>query len=152
MDELTVPLRASLASECVRVIRGRIESGEWTASLPGERRLVDSLQVCRHTVRQALQQLEEDGLVSASTPGARREILAQPGAAGGSDHRLLRIGMLSPWSFARMERATLLEVDQIRAALAKRGGTLEVFAPAWYHSQHPGRKLGELLNDASCQT
>jgi DNA-binding GntR family transcriptional regulator len=52
----------------------RIRSGEWKAGayLPAERQLAESYATSRGTVRQALAQLAEDGLVERSEGSAAR--------------------------------------------------------------------------------
>ena len=71
-----MPQRGSLVAECVRVMRLRIEAGEWTGSLPGERRLAELLQVGRDTVRLTLAELESQGLLEPAEAGKRRQVAA----------------------------------------------------------------------------
>ncbi|GGL10299.1 GntR family transcriptional regulator [Mangrovihabitans endophyticus] len=46
-------------------LRRRIEDGEFAAMFPGELALIDEYRVSRHTVREALRRLRDDGVVVA---------------------------------------------------------------------------------------
>ncbi len=143
-----MPSRGSLVAECVRVMQLRIASGEWQRMLPGERRLADTLQVGRDTIRLALQQLERDGVLAAADPGARRRILtAERKKTVGLP---LKIGMLAHRRLEQLPQPMLLEIDRIRDALADKGGSLEVFAPAWYDQRNPAKRLEALIAEEHC--
>ncbi len=145
-----LPSRGNLVVECARVIRLRLADGEWRGVLPGERRLAELLQVGRDTVRAALLQLEHDQVLNPAEAGSRRSILQAPNAADTSRPRPLRIGMLSPRRLEQLSQPTLFEVDHIRRALAEKGGSLDVFAPAWYEQKDPTKRLAELVEDEPC--
>ena len=68
----TDPLWAQLLAD----LRRRLGSGEFAASFPGELALVAEYGVSRHTVREALRRLREEGLVVAERGRAPR--LASP--------------------------------------------------------------------------
>lgn len=136
--------------ECARVIKVRIEQGDWAGDLPGERRLADTLQVGRDTVRLALQQLEREGVISPAAPGARRKVSVTSSARIVPPQDAMRVGMLSPWNLELLPQPTLLEVDRIRMALAPFGGSLTVIAPPWYRAANPGKRLKELLRQEAC--
>lgn len=146
-----MPARGNLVAECVRVMQLRIGAGEWPNLLPGERRLAEVLHVGRDTIRLALQQLERDGLLSPADAGSRRRILALgrglPGAASGE----FKIGLLAHRRLEQLPQPMLLEVDRIRDALADKGGSLEVFAPAWYEQRNPAKRLEEMVNEERCR-
>jgi len=57
--ENALPLWAQVLAD----LRGRLEAGEFTAAFPGEMSLTGEYQVSRHTVREALRRLREQGLV-----------------------------------------------------------------------------------------
>ncbi|MEU5691877.1 GntR family transcriptional regulator [Actinosynnema sp. NPDC020468] len=56
------PLWRQLQNDLIR----RLRAGEFTDTFPGELTLVDTYRVSRHTVRQALRHLREEGLVAAT--------------------------------------------------------------------------------------
>ncbi|MCH7227699.1 substrate-binding domain-containing protein [Haloferula sp. A504] len=141
MEGVWMPQRGSLVAECVRVMRLRIEAGEWSNFLPGERRLAELLQVGRDTVRLTLAELEHEGLLAPAEAGKRRRVAGGRRKSPVGVAKSLRIGMLSPQRLERLSQPMLLEVDHIRRALAEKGGSFEVFAPGWYESNQPGRRL-----------
>lgn len=146
-----MPSRTNLAAECARVMRMRIASGEWAQHLPGERRLADLLQVGRDTIRHALRELEGMGVIDSTASGSRRRILSK--AAATEDRTAsasLKVGMLSSYRLERLPQPMLFEVDQIRTALAARGGTLRLFAPPWYDQRNPEQRLEQLVAEESC--
>ncbi len=147
-----MPARTNLTSECVRVMKLRIEAGEWGEYLPGERRLADLLQVGRDTVRHALCELENEKFIAPTASGSRRKILGRPAAGGphGTPPGTLRIGMLSPHRLERLPQPMLIEVDQIRSALAARNGTLRLLSPPWYEQKNPEQRLAQLAREEGC--
>ena len=44
-------------------MRGRIDAGEWTGRLPSEKTLAQEYSVALGTIRQAMLELREDGLI-----------------------------------------------------------------------------------------
>ncbi len=68
------PRRNLLTDQAIQWIRQRITQGEWRKELPTEATLCRELQVSRVTVRRALQQLTEEGLISTGGRGVRRRI------------------------------------------------------------------------------
>lgn len=70
------PLWQQLRADVV----ARLEAGEFVERFPGELELVEEYSVSRHTVREALRSLREDGLVEASrgrAPVARQGLVSQ---------------------------------------------------------------------------
>jgi LacI family transcriptional regulator len=151
MNDGPMPARTNLTTECVRVMRMRIDAGEWGEFLPGERRLADLLQVGRDTVRHALRELETGKIIASTASGSRRRILAAPSAdTPESGTRSLKIGILSPHRLERLPQPMLFEVDQIRTALAAKNGTLRLFSPPWYDQKNPEQRLEQLTREESC--
>lgn len=58
--------RQPLWRQLQRQLRDRLEAGEFAQQFPGELALVEEYGVSRHTVRQALRQLREDGVITAT--------------------------------------------------------------------------------------
>lgn len=154
MKNQLLPKRTTLSSECARVLSLRIHQGEWPQYLPGERRLAELFQVGRDTIRAALLELEQQGLLLGSKPGTRRKInrsaLAQSDLSHHQHQRPLKIGILSPVPIERMAQPLLLEIDHIRDLLAARSGSIHVFSPPWFESQHPDKKLEKLISTEQC--
>lgn len=151
MNHGPMPTRTNLISECVRVMKARIDSGEWGEFLPGERRLADILQVGRDTIRHALGELEKSQVIAPTASGSRRKILATPVATPvETADRPLKIGMLSTHRLERLPQPMLFEVDQIRTALAAKNGTLRVLSPPWYDQKNPEQRLEQLVREEAC--
>ncbi|MBK1826899.1 substrate-binding domain-containing protein [Haloferula rosea] len=131
-------------------MKSRIAQGDWSNDLPGERRIADTLQVGRDTVRLALQQLEKEGVISPAAKGTRRKVLIQQATDYDPSTHAIRVGLLSSKNLELLPQPTLLEVDRIRMALASLGGSLAVFSPSWFHSARPGKRLRELLKEEPC--
>jgi DNA-binding LacI/PurR family transcriptional regulator len=62
----------------------------------------------------------------------------------------LRIGLLAHRRLEQLPQPVLLEIDRIRDALAGKGGSLELFAPAWYERRDPAKRLEATVGEARC--
>lgn len=150
MRNMPMPVRSNLVDDCVRVIRLRLEAGEWGGGLPGERTLAQSLEVGRDTVRLALQRLEHDNVLSAAQAGCKRKVLIAPDRSSGDRMENLRIGVLSPRGLEQLPQPTLFEVDHLRRALADIGGSLDLFSPSWFEQKNPTKHLARLVANEPC--
>src|SRR5258705_11646326 len=63
LDMKWVLERPSLVNQITRHLRGELQSGAWSARLPGEHTLCATFNVSRVTVRAALKKLEAEGLL-----------------------------------------------------------------------------------------
>ena len=145
-----MPSRGNLVADCVRVIHQRLAAGEWPKLLPGERRLAETLQVGRDTIRLALQQLEREGVLAPPDVGARRRVLDVGRILVRSKSPAFKVGLLTHRCLERLPQPMLLEIDRVRDALADQGGSLEVFAPAWYEQKNPAKRLADLVEEERC--
>lgn len=145
-----MPIRGNLVEECVRVIRLRLEEGEWSGGLPGERTLAQILEVGRDTVRLALQRLEYEGVLGPTQAGSKRTVLIVPDRSTRSRQEALRIGILSPRRLEQLPQPTLFEVDHLRRALAEKGGDLKLFSPSWFEQKDPTKHLARLVKEETC--
>lgn len=150
MSSALIPSRGSLVQECVRVIRLRLEAGEWSGGLPGERILAQKLDVGRDTVRLALQQLEQAQVVGPATAGRKRSVLNFTSRRSTSPTQELRIGVLSPRKLEQLPQPTLFEIDHLRRALNQNGGSLDVFSPSWFEHANPSKHLAKLVEEEPC--
>lgn len=144
-----LPSRRSLLQECLRVMRLRLQQGEWTDFLPGERVLAELLQVGRDTIRLTLAELTREGWISSASGGKRRQIIRRKTSKRTEPTTQWRIGMLSPYQLERMSQTMLSEVDHVRSLIAQRGGHLDLHVPPWYDSQSPDRRLRKLIEENS---
>lgn len=149
MSESLIPERSSLVAECVRVMEVRIASGEWDVCLPGERRLAEILQVGRDTIRLTLAELESSGWILPADQGCRRRV-AQDRKSREHSPRALKIGVLSPLRLERLRQSMLLEVDYLRQMVTAKGGSIELFAPGWYGSKRPEKRMLDFIEREKC--
>jgi DNA-binding LacI/PurR family transcriptional regulator len=145
-----MPSRGNLVADCVRVMHLRIAAGEWPKLLPGERRLAETLQVGRDTIRLALQQLERDGVLAPADAGARRRVISSGEETTREKSPALRIGLLAHRRMEQLPQPMLLEIDQVREALTDKGGSLEVFSPGWYEQKNPAKRLEDFIGEQHC--
>lgn len=150
MRNTPMPIRGNLVDECVRVIRLRLEEGDWSGGLPGERTMAEILDVGRDTVRKALQRLEYEKVLGPAQAGSKRTVLVATGRSVRKRAASLRIGILSPRRLERLQQPTLFEVDHLRRALAEIGGTLDLFAPSWFEQEDPTLHLARLVKEEPC--
>lgn len=131
-------------------LRERLEAGEFAARFPGELALVEEYGVSRHTVRQALRQLRDEGVVVAergrqprvapateiSQPlGALYSLFASVEASGLNQRSIVRtLGVLVDAVIADRlgldGSAPLLYLDRIRLAGAQPLALDRVWLPA----------------------
>lgn len=64
----------SASEQLADYLKEQIQSRKWTGTMPGETWLVTQLQVGRDTVRAAMAQLEEEGVLVSEGQGRRRRI------------------------------------------------------------------------------
>lgn len=150
MGNMPLPIRGNLVEECARVIRLRLEEGEWSGRLPGERTLAQTLEVGRDTVRQALQCLEYEKVLGPAQAGSKRLVLIAPKHPVTSRTETLRIGVLSSRRLEQLPQPNLFEIDLVRCALADKGGDLDLFAPSWFEQEDPTRQLARLVEEKPC--
>jgi LacI family transcriptional regulator len=150
MQNSPIPVRGSLVEECVRVIRLRLEAGEWRGGFPGERTLAKKLEVGRDTIRLALERLEQDRVLGPALAGRKRKVLRTGNIGTGKPAKALRIGVLSSRPLEQLPQPTLFEIDHLRRSLGQDGGSLDVFAPAWFEQANPTRNLAKLVEEEPC--
>jgi len=128
--------RTPLWQQLQQDLRERLAAGEFTHRFPGELALVEEYQVSRHTVRQALRQLRDDGLVVAERGrqprvaepaeirqpmGALYSLFASVESAGLSQHSHVRVLEVrtDPVVAARLQlepAAALVYLERVRLA------------------------------------
>src|SRR6478735_8920142 len=84
--------RVSVIEQTAAHLRERMLAGHWQEELPGVIRLAEEFKISKNTVRAALRQLEQEGLLAANGQSGR-VILATVKKA--CEKRVLRVGVLS---------------------------------------------------------
>jgi len=116
--------RPSLVNQITRHLRGELESGAWSARLPGEHTLCATYNVSRVTVRAALKKLEAEGLLSCRR-GASRKILGAPKRQPVARNQ--QLVLLTPFPLTSLLPSALFWVDFLRSRLAETGCALQVY-------------------------
>lgn len=83
--------RQTLVDQTADHLREGFRAGRWTGKLPGVLSLSQALGVSRDTIREAVRQLEKEGVLKATGAGKSRLIV--PGRKKGVQHRILRVGL-----------------------------------------------------------
>lgn len=138
-----IPQRTSLSAQTCRLLRERLAAGEWQETLPGEKELCRRLHVSRITLRTALAQLEDEGLLRVSK-GRRREITADSSKPAALPFAPARVTLLSPVAHAQLTSVKLLWIDELREQLAASSLPLDFVVSAAVGGARPGRILREL--------
>lgn len=139
---LKPPQRVSLAAETARSLKEGIRSGHWRHSLPGERELVQRLQVSRQTLRAALDELAREGLLECGSRKRRRIISEQQATPASSAPRV--IALLSSRPLQTLAPSFVVMLDELREHLSQRGYSLEVHVSQTCFSPRPARALDRL--------
>ena len=114
--------RLSLTGQAADLLRQELARGTWTGHLPGERRLAEQLGVSRPTLRAALLQLRNEGLLAVQQ-GRPTVILNAPVV---SPPRARQVNLLSPVPLREMPPLMVCWIDELRERLAAAGQLLEV--------------------------
>lgn len=149
------PLRPKLADAVATELRGAIASGRWRTWLPQERLLATELRVSRSTLRQALDKLKHERVVTPERSRGHRIVSARAGgkrAARGAAAAPLRVNLLMPDNLAKVRSPAALWIDDLRAQLAREGGLLQVLESSACVAPRPAKILRRLADQhpASC--
>jgi len=139
-----IPQRHSLVSEVASVLHTEIGKGTWQEWLPSERELAETLHVSRNTLRSAIGQLEDEGVVQAVHPLGTRVVkgnrVPQPKQATRT------VGLLSPDPIDLLRPNVALIIDELRARLADIGYRLRTHHGDRFFSGSAARTLPRLVS------
>jgi DNA-binding LacI/PurR family transcriptional regulator len=136
-----LPQRISLVALTAQSLRESMQAGHWQGHLPGERELCARLQVSRHTLRAALQELEREGSLEV-TERQRRRIKGTTQAKKAAHAHV--IALISPRPLLEMSPSTVVMVDDLRDQLSRVGFNFEVHVSTSCFSAKPARALDAL--------
>jgi DNA-binding LacI/PurR family transcriptional regulator len=122
---LEIPRRISFSSQIAAAIRKGIEEGTWVDYLPGERRLCETFQASRPTVRAALHSLAKDGWFEIRQGRRNRLRAAKSGRARLPPHR--SVGIIVHEPFSHLGSTLTQGLSEMRVHLAEQGFTTEVY-------------------------
>jgi len=141
---IAVPKRVYIMDQILDVLRERIDSGDWGEYLPSERALSERLKVGRSSLRQAIAQLEDEGVVEAGSPGRRRRILSKSIKPDGPHRK--RVVLLTPYDPHRLSSFLLREVDILRRLFNPTQIRLDVLGSKAYRVKNCSRLLERLTH------
>ncbi len=133
---LALPKRHSMIEQTTQTLRRGLLAGWWSSFLPSERKLAAELQVSRPTLRLALDQLGQEGLIEI-THGRKTRIL--PPGDGGSTNRKGRPATARKVIFLILHRLTDVisqnRVQECRIALQAGGYKVDYLEEPYSHSR-----------------
>lgn len=115
---LDLPQRLPLSAQAATALRHALAERRWQEFLPSERHLCDLLRVSRPTVRTALQQLAQEGLIEIRH-GRRNRLLAAPPRPAAARRRLLALVTTEP--VEHLPHSAFRSLSEMRAHLAAHG-------------------------------
>ncbi|MEZ5385996.1 MAG: substrate-binding domain-containing protein [Prosthecobacter sp.] len=136
------PQRTSLVSLTAQSLRESMESGHWHGHLPGERELCARLQVSRHTLRAALNELQRDGWIEVAERQRRR--IKTKGTCPRTAHSRV-IALLTSRPLLAMSPSSVVMVDELRDQLSRAGFSLEIHVSTACYSTKPAKALDLLV-------
>ena len=138
-----VPQRQSVMVQISSYLQQQIADGVWSEWLPTERRLAESLQVSRNTLRCALRQLERAGVIHP-VHGMGNQIITKP-AVKRPPRRERMVALLAPESLEHVRPAQALMIDELRELLIEHKCRLQVLHGKQYFRASPAKALQKLL-------
>ncbi len=146
---LEIPHRVSLPSQIAAAIRKGIEDGVWEEFLPGERRLCETFQASRPTVRAALSLLARDGLFEIQQ-GRRNRLRTNSARRRPQPKR--NVGIIVHEPFSHLGSNLAQGLGEMRVHLAEQGFTTEIYVCPAHDSRTQERGLEVFVrqNRVSC--
>ncbi len=134
------------SAQLAQMLRAEIQRRTWVDRLPGERLLAERFQVSRKTVRAALRELRQEGLVAtqhgtgSNIRGRNRPTRARPAPA--------TIGVLLMFPLAEQRQHTALWLNKLADLLQRAGYRLEIFSGRKYFTRSGARALALLTKNS----
>ncbi len=110
--------RVSIIELCTEHLRTGLQDGRWSGTLPGVARLAQDLDVSPHSIRNALRQLEADGVLTGRGLGRSRGIAAD--AIEATRHPL-RVAILHHDAHLSNDPQTSMVLSDIQHSLTAAG-------------------------------
>jgi DNA-binding LacI/PurR family transcriptional regulator len=147
---LEIPRRISFSAQIAAAIRKGIEHGAWADYLPGERRLCETFQASRPTVRAALRSLEKDGWFEIRQ--GKRNRLRQGPAKSQQSAPKRSVGIIVHEPFSHLGSTLTQGLSEMRVHLAEQGFTTEVYICPAHGARAQKRGLESFVrqNRVSC--
>lgn len=141
--------KASAMEITVAKLKMRFQSGRFDGVMPSERQLSRELAAGRDTVRKALAQLQEEGLIAAPEKNRVRQVTAtppQPLANLPKKH----VCFLSSLPLRDLPQSIWVELHELGTALRAEGKELQLMEAPWTGKDHPEHRLRKMEAAALC--
>lgn len=138
--------KASLVEQVADALRREIADGRCRGWLPTERALCEQLRVSRRTLRCALEQLKQDGLVSARVGVGTQVVAAGSAPRHAAVERERSVGLLMPEPIDVLRPYVTLWIDLLKTELFEAGVSLRVHAGPHYFQRGATPALRRLVS------
>ncbi|MBB5351494.1 LacI family transcriptional regulator [Haloferula luteola] len=143
-DPSRIPVRTLLSEQAARCIRERIANGEWQSQLPSESALCRTFQVSRVTLRRALQELLDEGILLEGGRGIRHRIATDfVEARRSTTGRVVRV--LAPFSSWKMGAISHAILEGLSQRVATRDFRVEFESRPQLFESHRPKELEHLV-------
>lgn len=139
-----IPKRLSLSAQTAAAMRTAIADGAWEGWLPGERRLCETFQISRPTIRAALHLLAKEGLIEIHQ-GRRNRVLVQPHQKASRQSRLVLL--VTPEPVSRVGQTAYQGIGEMRTHLTEHGFASEVLVCQSRSPRTQQRKLETFMRE-----
>jgi len=131
-------------AQAVEIIRETIGSGEWSTYIPSERTLARDLMISRASLRQALDNLTQEGILAPVERSKRRKISKQPQTKKLSTTK--RVVFLTPELAHKATPLVLEQIAKLRYYLSNANITVDVISsPVFRQTQSSSKTLLKLV-------
>lgn len=140
---IEIPHRLTLAVQVAEILRRELRSGAFVQFLPGERDLCNRFQVSRMTLREALENLQREGLIEVSK-GSRRRVTSKARERS-SDSHARTVAVLGSVDYRALTPFMLFLIAHLQEHLRAAGCELEVHIHPRFVSAHWQKEMEELV-------
>lgn len=144
LPPFVIPKRLSLSAQVAEAIRKAIADRTWEGYLPSERRLCETFQISRPTIRTALHLLAKEGLIEIHQ-GRRNRVLAS--APKPVDRQSQLVLLVTPEPVARTGQTAYQGIGAMRTHLAEHGFATEVLVCQSRSPRAQQRKLEAFMRE-----
>ncbi len=142
-----IPKRNSLVYQTTLILRAEIKKNTWGKWLPAERELCKVLQVGRNTLRSAMDQLKNEGLL-ISNRGQGTQVTSKRVGKIKRTHKRT-IGLISPEPLDRLRPYITLLIGELRFMLRDTKINLKLHTGKVFYQKNPEKALDKLIRSDS---
>lgn len=141
--------KASAEEITVAKLKMRLQSGRFNGVMPSERELSRELAAGRDTIRKALAQLQEEGLIAAPEKNRVRQVIrALPETLANLPKK--HVCFLSSLPLRDLPQSIWVELHELGTALRAEGMELQLMEVPWTGKDHSEHRLRKMEASACC--